>query len=175
MINVLSGERPVRGQKISSLVRAGFASSSQRHTQGGISSPARSHSDPLRQKGISRMHSMKRLFVPLFCSAALFCGAELPATTLLQARPAAPCIEVRQWQGASGFILWTPTFTLAQAIEMAGGLQSRNDRIEIQHLASNSDPDLLFNKNQLLQNPKIQKQTFSPGDRVTITRLLKPF
>lgn len=119
--------------------------------------------------------TMQRLFVLLFCSTAMLCGAEPPSTTLLKPRPAAPCIEVRQWQGSSGYILWTPTLTLAQAIEMAGGFQSHNDRIEIQHLATNPAPDRLFSKNQLLQDPKVQKQTFAPGDRVTITRLLKPF
>lgn len=119
---------------------------------------------------------MKRLFPILaLCGVYSLCGAEPTAPALLRARPTAPSIEVRQWQSASGFILWTPKLTLAQAIDTAGGFQKHNDHVEIQHLASNPAPEQFLSKNQLIQSPKIQKQTFAPGDRVMITRLLKPY
>ncbi|HSI14508.1 MAG TPA: hypothetical protein VK961_20830 [Chthoniobacter sp.] len=119
---------------------------------------------------------MKRLFLFLLLfGASLVHGEEPSATTFLKARPVAPSVEVRQWLGATGFILWTPKLTLAQAIDAAGGFQKHNDYIEIQHLASHPAPDQFLSKNQLIQNPKIQKQTFAPGDRITITRLLKPY
>ena len=115
---------------------------------------------------------MKYLAV-LFLFASAFAG---DASELLAERPEAPYVSIDgEVQKKHGFILWTPTLTLAHAIEVAGGFTPKAKVIWIERLAKDPAPDLHLGKAAFLRDRKIQNQRFHPGDRIWVWYPIPPW
>lgn len=91
---------------------------------------------------------------------------------LLAVRPEVPTIKVEQG-GSTGYIVWTPTLTLAQAIEIAGGFAPKTTTIMITRWSEDPAPDAQFSRKKYLQDPAIQSQVLHQYDRVTLTYFLR--
>lgn len=107
-------------------------------------------------------------------------GEESSAPKLLKTRPSGPFIEVSQYPLASGFrhagyLPWRPTLTLAEAVKAVGGFQERNDVVIVRRVMPRISPELRFDKKRFLQDGSVQRRALRPGDRVSITFLMKGF
>jgi hypothetical protein len=128
---------------------------------------------------------MWRSLVCVLCAAlrtggSVSQGEDRSVPKLLPTRPAVPFIEVSQLSMRSvatetGFLVSTPTLKLAEVIEAAGGFQSRSDRVWIKRVLLSRLYDLTFSKNQVLQERGVQSETFLPGDRGSISFIIKPW
>jgi hypothetical protein len=91
------------------------------------------------------------------------------------ARPGAAHVEIRQYQQKTGYIPWSPTLTLAQAIEIAGGFVGRNNCVSIEHFVHGPTQREDLTKAAFLRDPKKQKQLLQAGDRLTLDHLIAPW
>lgn len=113
-------------------------------------------------------------------SALSLHGEESAVPKLLATRPKASFIEVRQFRKDEditrfNFILWTPKLTLGEVVDAAGGFKGRYDLVYFERVQPSLSPELRYHKNQFLQDLTAQRETFRPGDRVTISFIIKPW
>jgi hypothetical protein len=108
------------------------------------------------------------LLVGLFAMAGRL-SAEPPAPgKLLPVRPDVPMVKMDSLR-RGGYIVWSPTLTLSQAIEIAGGFDPKVTTIMITRWSEDPAPDAQFSKKRYLEDARLRDQILHPYDRVTLT------